>query len=435
VKASLVSCLWLIRQGIGGISRSLRVATMHRTEPSILGRSTASSVTALFAVVVVLAAACGNAESTGAAPRESAASPATSTDASDNDCAGRSLNRTEPPEPLREIDWTHEVGEPTWYTEVDLTSEQIEELCQQKLTAAFLNVISGAAVEPYRDGIAAALDDVGMELVTEAYAEFDPAKQASDVETAMALNPDVVLGLPVDPVSGAEAFRPVVDSGTCLVLGGVEPEGYEVGQDYFAQVTFDLPGLGDVIGEAIADSAGGAGKIGYIVHDADFFITNTRDQAALAYLKENYPNIEIVQEPMANPANAEEIASAMITRNPDLGVVFAPWSAGPADGVLAALRSLGREDIKVVTSDLDAPTSLSMAQGGPISAVSTSLTYEFGYTWAVAGMQCLLDLPTPTVVILPATVATAENLDEIWPLVYGPKIPLPEDVRAAMEDK
>jgi ribose transport system substrate-binding protein len=390
----------------------------------------------LLAVLMVLVAACGGAEPTTAPQSASTPSPATSEDTGTggDDCAGRSLHRTQPPEPLREIDWTHEVGDPTWYTDVDLTAEQIQELCEKELTVAFLNVVSGPGIEPYRDGIAAALEDVGMELVTEAYAEFDPAKQASDVETAMALNPDLVLGLPVDPVSGAEAFRPVVDSDACLVLGGVEPEGYEVGQDYFAQVTFDLPGLGHVIAEALAEAAGDGGKIGFIVHDADFFITNTRDQAALDYLEQNYPDIEVVQEPMANPANAEEIANAMVTRNPDLNAVFAPWSAGPADGVLAALRSLGREDIKVVTSDLDAPTALSMVQGGPVAAVTTSLTYEFGYTWAVTGMQCLLGLPTPTVAILPATVATAENVDEVWPLAFGPEIPLPEDVRAAMED-
>lgn len=350
----------------------------------------------------------------------------------DDGCEGRSLNRTAPPAPLDEIDWTHEVGAPTWYADVDLTSEQIAELCRQNLTAVFTNVVSGEAIEPYRDGIVAALEDVGMELVAEAYAEFDPAKQTADVENAMALSPDLVLGLPVDPVSGAQAYQPVVDSGTCLVMGGVEPDGYQVGEDYYSQVTFDLPGLGEQGAQALADAIGGSGKIGYIVHDADFFITNTRDDAALEYLAENYPDIEVVTEPMADPARAQEIASAMVTRNPDIGAILAPWSSGPATGILAALNDLGRQDIKVVTNDLDPVVALSMAEGGPISSVVGSLTYEFGYTWAVTGMHCLLGLPTPTVAILPAFTATAENLPETWPLVFGPNIPLPEEVEAAL---
>jgi ribose transport system substrate-binding protein len=371
-------------------------------------------------VVALMVVACGGDGSGGAGG------------ASGQNCADRSLNRTPPPSTLEEIDWTHEVGEPTWYTDVDLSADQIRQLCEMQPTAVFTNVVSGEAIEPFRDGIVAAFDDVGIELVAEAYAEFDPAKQTSDVENAMALNPDLVLGLPVDPVSGAQAYQPVVDSETCLVLGGVEPEGYEVGEDYYSQVTFDLPGLGELGAEALAEAVGGDGTVGYIVHDADFFITNTRDDAALEHLSNEYPNIEVLTAPMADPAKTEDIARAMITRNPQLEAILAPWSAGPATGVIAAVHDLGREDIKVVTFDLDPTVALSMAEGGPVYRVVGSLTYEFGYTWAVAGMQCLLGLPTPTVAILPAIQASAENVHEVWPLVFGPKIPLPEDVEAAL---
>ena len=352
----------------------------------------------------------------------------TTAESPDNECVGRSLNRIEPPGVLRDVDWTHQVGTPTWYTDVTLTSDQIEEVCRMELTGVFTNVVSGEGIQPYRDGIAAAFEDVGIELVAEAYAEFDAAKQAADVETAMALDPDIWLGLPVDPVSGAEAYRQIVEAGKCLVLGGVEPEGFQVGEDYYAQVTFDLPGLGIAGAEALAAAIGGSGKVGFMVHDADFFITNTRDQAALEHLADNYPDIDVVTAPMADPATAEEIANAMVARDPEIGVIYAPWSSGPAPGILAALSALGREDIKVVSNDLDPVMALSMAQGGPVYQVVGSMTYEFGYTWAVAGMQCILGLPTPTVAILPAITTSVDNLEEGWLLSFGPHVPFPEEV-------
>ena len=61
----------------------------------------------------------------------------------------------------------------------------------------------------------------------------------------------------------------------------------------------------------MADALGKKGKVGYIFHDADFYVTNQRDQAFKKTIEQDYPDMKIVAEQgMADPARAEEIAQA-----------------------------------------------------------------------------------------------------------------------------
>jgi ribose transport system substrate-binding protein len=59
----------------------------------------------------------------------------------------------------------------------------------------------GGAGEWYNgltDGAQAVFEELGIAVVATSDAQFDPAKQATDVETALALQPDIILTLPVD---------------------------------------------------------------------------------------------------------------------------------------------------------------------------------------------------------------------------------------------
>ena len=71
----------------------------------------------------------------------------------------------------------------------------------------------------------------------------------------------------------------------------------------------------------MAEALGGEGQVG-IVYLADFFVTRQRYDAFKATIEENYPNIEIFEEQgIAGPdfaGQADQVASAMLTRNADL---------------------------------------------------------------------------------------------------------------------
>ena len=109
--------------------------------------------------------------------------------------------------------------------------------------------------------------------------------------------------------------------------------------------------MGKHAADALAASIGKKGKIAWIYHDAQYYVTNQRDQAFKKTIEQDYPDMKIVAEQgMADPARAEEIAQAMVTQHPDLDGIYVTW-AEPALSVLSTLRSM-LEKQYAVTSEL-----------------------------------------------------------------------------------
>ena len=138
--------------------------------------------------------------------------------------------------------------------------------------------------------------------------------------------------------TSAEAFRQAVTDGIKLVFLSNLPNGYKHGTDYAAIVTDDLFQMGKQAADALAKAIGGKGKVGYIFHDANYYVTNQRDQAFKTTIEKDYPDIKIVAEQgISDPARAEELASAMLLQNPgprrhlrDLGRAGGRRAVGPA---------------------------------------------------------------------------------------------------------
>lgn len=194
--------------------------------------------------------------------------------------------------------------------EISLTGNEISEVQAGGYTAALLWHTAGAFTEAVSQGAKDAFAELGIEVIAETNAQFDAAQQANDVETVLAQNPDIIISLVLDPVSGAEAFRPAVEAGVHLVFLSNVPEGYVHGTDYVGLVTGDLAAMGIAAADLLAEALGGQGKVGFIFHDAAYYVTNQRDQAFKAWIQARYPDIEIVDEQgLADPAAAEQIAS------------------------------------------------------------------------------------------------------------------------------
>ncbi len=369
---------------------------------------------ALLAVFVLLAAACGNDDDDEpAAPTPQA--PATQSP--DVATATPDDEAEEPAAPAPQAPMTQgpngETATPS--DEIQLSADELTLIQAGGHTAALLWHTSGAFTNAVSQGARDAFAEMGIEVVVETEAGFDAARQADDVATAMVLDPDIILSLTIDPVSAAEGFRPAVDAGTQLVFLSTTPEGYVHGEDFVGVVTDDLAEMGIAAANLLGNALGGEGEIGFIFHDASYYVTNQRDQAFKAWIEINFPDISIVEEQgLADPAAAEDIASAMLTRNPDLDGIYAPWSAGPADGVLAALRSAGRDDVAVVTMDLDTNVSLDLVEGGNIVGIAADEAYEIGRTMAVEGAYGLLGKQAPPFVVVPAIEVTADNIVEAY---------------------
>jgi ribose transport system substrate-binding protein len=301
---------------------------------------------------------------------------------------------------------------PTPSSAVSLTDAETAKLKEGHYTAALLWHTSSDFVNAVTAGATDAFKRLGIDVVAQTDAGFDAAKQKSDIETVLAKKPSVILALPLDPTTSAEAFRPAVEAGTKIVLLSNVPSGYKQGKDYVAIVTDDLFQMGKQAADALAAAIGKKGKVAYIYHDAQYYVTNQRDQAFKTTIEKDYPDIKIVAEQgIADPARAEDIGNALLLKNPDLDGIYVTW-AEPAEGVLAALRAAGNTHTKIVTLDISEPVALDMVQGGNVAAIVTDQTYELGRAMATVAAYGLLGKEAPPFVVAPAATVTKANVAE-----------------------
>lgn len=307
---------------------------------------------------------------------------------------------------------------------LELTVEEIEKIRDGNYKAALVmhyagNDWSNAQI----NGLRTTFEKMGIEVIAVTDAQFSAEKQVSDLETVLARNPDIIVSIPTDPVSTASAFKRAAEQGVKLVFMDNVPNNLVHGEDYVSVVSADNYGNGVAAAEIMAEQLGGEGKIGVIYHDADFFVTKQRTEAFEATIKEKYPNIEIIARGgIMGPDDGLTVASAMLTTNPDLDGIFGVWDV-PSEGILAAARTAGREDLVITTIDLGANVALNIARGGSIKGLGAQLPYDQGVAEAILAGHALLGKETPSYVAVPALKVTQENILEAWQMVYQTEAP------------
>lgn len=319
--------------------------------------------------------------------------------------------------------------------EFGLTREEFQSVRQLGATAAIVmhyggNDWSRAQIA----GLRAQFTEMGVDVVAVTDAGFDPEKQVADLEGVLALHPDVIVSIPTDPNFTAEAYRAAASSGVKLVFMDNVPKGAKAGVDYVSVVSTDNVGNGVVCADLMAEALGGRGTVGMIVHDADFFVTRQRREGFESTIRQDYPRITIVDEiGVAGPdfaAKAQEAASTMLARNPDLKGIWAVWDV-LALGVLAAVRMAGRNDLVVTTVDLGLSAALELARGGMVLGIGAQRPFDQGVAEAELAAYGLLGKDAPPYVVLPALPVSRTSVLEAWESVYH-RLPPPELVEAAM---
>ena len=310
----------------------------------------------------------------------------------------------------------------------DLTDEEVQKIKDAHLKAAL--VFHYAGNDWYNAqvaGLKATFEELGVEIIATTDADFSPDKQVSDIETVLAQNPDIIISIPTDATATSAAYKKVADAGVTLVFMDQPANDLEAGKDYVSVVSADNYGNGVASAHILANAIGKKGKIAALYHDADFFVTEQRYEGFKKTIEEEYPDIQIIAEKGVSDsdlvAQSQQQADAIINQNPDLAGMWAPWDV-PAEGVMAAARSAGRNDLKITTIDLGESVGVAMAQNQLISGTSAQRPYDQGVTEAkIAAGARVLGKTYPTYVALSALPVTRTNLKEAWSEVYHSDLP------------
>ena len=310
----------------------------------------------------------------------------------------------------------------------DLTDEEVQKIKDAHLKAAL--VFHYAGNDWYNAqvaGLKATFEELGVEIIATTDADFSPDKQVSDIETVLAQNPDIIISIPTDATATSAAYKKVAEAGVTLVFMDQPANDLEAGKDYVSVVSADNYGNGVASAHILANSIGKKGKIAALYHDADFFVTEQRYEGFKKTIEEEYPDIQIIAEKGVSDsdlvAQSQQQADAIINQNPDLAGMWAPWDV-PAEGVMAAARSAGRNDLKITTIDLGESVGVAMAQNQLISGTSAQRPYDQGVTEAkIAAGARVLGKTYPTYVALSALPVTRTNLKEAWSEVYHSDLP------------
>ena len=306
---------------------------------------------------------------------------------------------------------------------VTLTADELAQVKAKKAKAAIVFHYAGNDwSQAQLEALKATFKEEGIEVIAVTDAGFKPEKQVADIETVMAQKPDIIVSIPVDAVATASAYKAAADKGVKLVFMDNVPKGFVAGKEYVSSVSADNYGNGVAAGHLMAKALGEkGGEIGLVFHAADFFVTKQRYDGFKKTILESYPNIKIVGEQgIGGPdfsGDAEKAAGAILTAHPKINAIWAVWDV-PAEGVMAAARAAGRNDLVIVNEDLGENVAIAMAKGEFIKGIASQRPYDQGVTEARLAAYALIGKAAPAYVALPAAPITKDTLLAAWKEIY-----------------
>jgi simple sugar transport system substrate-binding protein len=196
-------------------------------------------------------------------------------------------------------------------------------------------------------GIKKAGEELGVNASMIGPTQADAAQQVRAVEDLIARKVDVIAVVPNDAAALEPVFQRAQDAGIKVVTHESPDQKFN---DWNIELT-TVEGFGEQHMEALAKAMGGKGK--YIVYVGSLTVPlhNKWADAAIAYQKEKYPEMQAVGDRFGVAESLDDsyrTALDQMRAVPDLGGILAFGSQGPI-GAARAVEERGKEvDIAVV---------------------------------------------------------------------------------------
>ncbi|WP_294642779.1 substrate-binding domain-containing protein [uncultured Aureimonas sp.] len=318
---------------------------------------------------------------------------------------------------------------------IQLTPEQIDKVKAGKFKVAIsLGWLGDDWASEQLNGLKENFASLGIEVVAETNANWDDAKQISDLDSIAVLKPDLLVSIPLNGQTTAAAYKRIAEAGTKVVFIDQAVDGMDPGKDYVSIVSSDNLALGMYIADELARAIGGKGDVAAMYFANDFYVTNLRYEGFVARLMAKYPDVKLVAAAgHDDPNKGQEVAQALLARYPNLNGLYGSWSI-PAMGAATAaqIAGLSPENFKIVCENFDQIVAANMAGKGFIAGISSQRPYDQGAAEAKVGALALIGETTPPYVVVPPLAVNRENLPASYKTIY--RHDLPAEMSAALSN-
>ena len=258
------------------------------------------------------------------------------------------------------------------------------------------------------------LTAAGATIVT-SDANFDPAKQISDIENLLSQKPALLIVFPVDQaatVPGIQAANkanvPVVVVGSALRDGG----------EYASLVTADNYEGGVIAAKQLVDLIGGSGEIAIVPYKFSLWHVDERVRGFRDGVKCSQIAIAEQGQTCTNENDCVGVFADILTAHPALTGGFGAYD-GIGLGMNAAALTAGWSGT-VVTHDLGLATAQAILGGtAPLKATAAQETLDQGVTAGRIAIKVLLGQAVPKLVFSPVTGVTKANVKDEYQKLFG----------------
>ena len=274
-------------------------------------------------------------------------------------------------------------------------------------------------------GLKDTFEKLGIKVVAQTNANWDDAKQISDLDAIMVLKPSLLVSIPLNGQTTAAAYKKIADAGTKVVFIDQAVDGMEPGKDYASIISSDNLVLGMYVADLLAKAIGGRGDVAAMYFANDFYVTNLRYQGFVARLTAKYPDMKLVMAAgHDDPDKGQEVAQAVLARYPNIKGLYGSWSI-PAMGAATAAQVAGKTpaSFKITCENFDQIVAADVAKGGFIAGISSQRPYAQGVAEATVGALALIGDKTPPYVVVPPLAVDRSNLAASYKTIYRTDLP------------
>jgi ribose transport system substrate-binding protein len=202
----------------------------------------------------------------------------------------------------------------------------------------------------------------GLDVIVVA-CEFDPAKQASQIEDFVAQHVAAILVAPCDSDAIVSALASPERAGIPVFTADIAAHGGRI----VSHVASDNVQGGALAADSLAGFMGGKGKVIIIDHPT---VASVQDRVrGFEDAMKKYPGISIVARPSADGQRpkAAQVMEDMLQAHRDVTGVFGV-NDDSALGALGVVTASGRKDVVIVGFDAGDEARAAITSGGPLKA-------------------------------------------------------------------